>query len=84
MRVGAGGVSVAVFHVGGFLFGADARCPQVGARSTKGPCPVGASPACGTVPSLTFKREPLSAAPSEPGKSYRVRAEVGGFAVDPA
>jgi nitrite reductase/ring-hydroxylating ferredoxin subunit len=84
IRVTVDATAVAVFNVGGLLFGVDARCTHVG-----GPLDQGAvSGTTVTCPWHGSQFDLRSGAvvrgpATRPVKSYRVRAEADGLAVDP-
>jgi nitrite reductase/ring-hydroxylating ferredoxin subunit len=78
------GTPVAVFNVGGVLFGVDARCTHVGGPLDKGrvsdttvTCPLHGSQF--DLRSGVVVRGPAM----KPVKSYRVQVETDGLAIDP-
>ncbi|MGP8072312.1 MAG: Rieske (2Fe-2S) protein [Thermoplasmata archaeon] len=84
IRVIVDGTPVAVFNVGGVLFGLDARCTHVGGPMDRGPvsgmtvtCPLhGSQFDIGTGAVI---RGPAV----RPLKCYRVRSEADGLTIDP-
>jgi len=85
IRVSAEGHEVAVFNVGGLLFGVDARCTHVGGPMDRGSvagtvvtCPLHGS-------QFDLRTGAVVRGPaSRPLRAYRVRAEGDGLVLDPA
>jgi nitrite reductase/ring-hydroxylating ferredoxin subunit len=84
IRVLVDGTAVAVFNVGGLLYGVDAKCPHAGGPVDKGPV-AGTTVTCPWHGSQFDLRtgSVVRGPASKPLKSYRVRAESGGLAIDP-
>jgi 3-phenylpropionate/trans-cinnamate dioxygenase ferredoxin component len=83
IRVTVDGTDVAVFNVGGHLFGVDAKCTHVGGPIDKGPV-AGTTVTCPWHGSqFDLRTGAVVRGPaSRPLKSYRVRVEADGLAVD--
>ena len=85
IRVTVDGTAVAVFNVGGTLLAVDARCTHVGGPLDRGPvtgtivtCPLHGS-------QFDLRTGAVVRGPaSRPVKSYRVRVEADGLALDPS
>lgn len=84
IRVTVDGAPVAVFNVGGVLFGVDARCTHVGGPMDRGSvsgttvtCPLHGSEF--NLSTGAVVRGPAT----RPLKSYRVKAEADGLTIDP-
>jgi nitrite reductase/ring-hydroxylating ferredoxin subunit len=83
VRVTVEGNSVAVFNVGGLLFGVDAKCTHVGGPVEKGPvsgmivtCPWHGS-------EFDLRTGAVVRGPAaQPLKTYRVHVEVDGLTID--
>ena len=84
IRVTVESTTVAVFNVGGLLFGVDAKCTHVGGPVDKGPV-AGTTVTCPLHGSQFDLRTGavLRGPATRPLKSYRVRAEADGLAIDP-
>ncbi len=84
IRVTVEGTTVAVFNVGGLLFGVDAKCTHVGGPVDKGPV-AGTTVTCPLHGSEFDLRTGavLRGPASRPLKIYRVSAEADGLAIDP-
>jgi nitrite reductase (NADH) small subunit len=84
IRVTVDGTAVAVFNVGGPLFGVDAKCTHVGGPIDKGPV-------AGTIVTCPWHGSQFDLGTgavvrgpaSRPLKSYRVTAEADGLAIEP-
>jgi nitrite reductase/ring-hydroxylating ferredoxin subunit len=83
VRVMADGTAVAVFNVGGVLFGVDAKCTHVGGPIDQGPvsgtvvtCPLHGS-------QFDLRTGALVRGPAtRPLKAYRIRVEPDGLTID--
>ncbi len=82
-RVMVDGTAVAVFNIGGLLFGVDAKCTHVGGPLDKGPV-AGTTVTCPWHGSqFDLKTGAVVRGPaSKPLKAYRVQAETDGLAID--
>jgi nitrite reductase/ring-hydroxylating ferredoxin subunit len=84
VRVTVENIAVAVFNVGGVLYGVDAKCTHVGGPLDQGPvsettvtCPWHGS-------QFDLKTGVVVRGPAgRPVKSYRVREEPDGLTIDP-
>jgi 3-phenylpropionate/trans-cinnamate dioxygenase ferredoxin component len=84
IRVTVDGTAVAVFNVGGLLYGVDEKCTHVGGPLDRGAvsgttvtCPLHGS-------QFDLRTGAVVRGPApRPVKSYRVQAEAGGLMIDP-
>jgi nitrite reductase/ring-hydroxylating ferredoxin subunit len=83
-RVVVDGTVVAVFNVGGVLFGVDSKCTHVGGPLEKGPV-TGTTVTCPWHGSqFDLRTGAVVRGPaSKPVKSYRVQSEADGLSLDP-
>jgi len=85
IRVRVDGTEIAVFNVGGLLFGVDARCTHVGGPLERGPvtgtvvtCPWHGS-------QFDLRTGAVVRGPAlEPVKTYQVRVEGDGLDINPS
>ena len=84
IRVTVDGMPVAVFNVGGVLFGVDAKCTHVGGPLEKGPV-TGTTVTCPWHGSqFELRTGAVVRGPaSQPVKSYRVQAGADGLSIEP-
>jgi nitrite reductase/ring-hydroxylating ferredoxin subunit len=84
IRVTVDGTAVAVFNVGGLLYGVDEKCTHVGGPLDRGAVS-GTTVTCPWHGSqFDLRTGAVVRGPaSRPVKSYRVHAEADGLAIDP-